>query len=183
MENKRKEAIEEYSKSIKGHFDYTVESAHITGFMAGYDAATSGFSGIGSLYDPRFGGMNEKHNHVTRDIKPLGQCPACNDYHDKHIPKKSSLERIRDELAEKICPYDPYHSGGIETLGFKKGWDARDVIAKEREAKLVEALKMYESIPIKEVYNKYPDNPEIETEILNYYAEQALADHKRMMEE
>lgn len=63
MENKRKEAIEKYSKSIKGQFDYTVESAHITGFMAGYDAATtSGPSGIGSLYDPRFGGISNNKN-------------------------------------------------------------------------------------------------------------------------
>jgi len=27
------------------------------------------------------------HNHLTRDIKPLGQCPACDKYHDRHIPK------------------------------------------------------------------------------------------------
>lgn len=29
-----------------------------------------------------------KHNHITRDIKPLGECPSCDEYHDKHIPKK-----------------------------------------------------------------------------------------------
>lgn len=23
-----------------------------------------------------------KHNHVTRDIKPRGECPACDAYHD-----------------------------------------------------------------------------------------------------
>lgn len=28
-----------------------------------------------------------KHNHITRDIKPLGQCPGCDEYHDRHIPK------------------------------------------------------------------------------------------------
>jgi len=29
-----------------------------------------------------------KHNHITRDIKPLGECPSCDEYHDKHIPKR-----------------------------------------------------------------------------------------------
>ncbi len=24
------------------------------------------------------------HNHVTRDIKPQGECPACDKYHQKH---------------------------------------------------------------------------------------------------
>lgn len=23
----------------------------------------------------------EKHNHITRDIKPWGECPSCNKYH------------------------------------------------------------------------------------------------------
>jgi hypothetical protein len=32
---------------------------------------------------------NNKHNHMTRDIKPLGKCPLCDEYHDKHIPKKN----------------------------------------------------------------------------------------------
>lgn len=27
--------------------------------------------------DPRGG---EGHNHVTRDIKPVGECPACDEY-------------------------------------------------------------------------------------------------------
>ena len=28
------------------------------------------------------------HNHITRDIKPKGQCPACDEYHNKRSPKK-----------------------------------------------------------------------------------------------
>ena len=24
------------------------------------------------------------HNHTTRDIKPLGQCPACDEYHNRN---------------------------------------------------------------------------------------------------
>lgn len=26
-----------------------------------------------------------KHNHITRDIKPQGQCPACDEYHGKQV--------------------------------------------------------------------------------------------------
>lgn len=29
------------------------------------------------------------HNHLTRDIKPVGQCPACDIYHEKRTPPKS----------------------------------------------------------------------------------------------
>ncbi|WP_133159089.1 hypothetical protein [Arthrobacter glacialis] len=27
--------------------------------------------------------MPAHHNHVTRDIKPAGQCPVCDSYHDQ----------------------------------------------------------------------------------------------------
>lgn len=36
--------------------------------------------------------MTAHHNHITRDIKPLGQCPACDAYHDKQIPTRKYLE-------------------------------------------------------------------------------------------
>lgn len=26
----------------------------------------------------------DEHNHITRDIKPRGSCPACDRYHDRH---------------------------------------------------------------------------------------------------
>lgn len=40
-----------------------------------------------------------QHNHITRDIKPLGQCPACDLYHDRHIPKKECVhEPARSEM-------------------------------------------------------------------------------------
>lgn len=32
------EAMKEYLESIKGNFDYTVESGHLTGFSAGWEA-------------------------------------------------------------------------------------------------------------------------------------------------
>lgn len=25
-----------------------------------------------------------RHNHMTRDIKNRGECPACDEYHDRH---------------------------------------------------------------------------------------------------
>lgn len=28
--------------------------------------------------------QKNNHNHITRDIKPYGQCPACDVYHRKH---------------------------------------------------------------------------------------------------
>lgn len=31
----------------------------------------------------------KRHNHITRDIKPLGQCPGCDEYHNRNIPKVS----------------------------------------------------------------------------------------------
>jgi predicted amidophosphoribosyltransferase len=31
-----------------------------------------------------------EHNHVTRDIKPLGKCPACDEYHDRNMPKPAA---------------------------------------------------------------------------------------------
>ena len=29
----------------------------------------------------------EKHNHITRDIKPLGECPSCDKYHNRNKEK------------------------------------------------------------------------------------------------
>lgn len=31
--------------------------------------------------------MSEVHNHITRDINPVGECPACDLYHAKHCPE------------------------------------------------------------------------------------------------
>lgn len=62
-----------------------------------------------------------KHNHVTRDIKPLGQCPACDDYHDRHIPKRSTLEKYKAKLekwkkAREIATQGEY---SIERVDFE----------------------------------------------------------------
>ena len=31
-----------------------------------------------------------RHNHVTRDIKPLGECPACDAYHTREVAREKS---------------------------------------------------------------------------------------------
>lgn len=43
--------------------------------------------------------MNQ-HNHITRDIKPIGQCPACDEYHYKPLAKAISPD-LTDKPAEK----------------------------------------------------------------------------------
>lgn len=36
-----------------------------------------------------------RHNHFTRDIKPLGKCPACDSYHvAKSLITETNLEEI-----------------------------------------------------------------------------------------
>ena len=40
---------------------------------------------------------NTKHNHTARDIKPLGKCPACDEYHDRRIPKPDTKPKAARE--------------------------------------------------------------------------------------
>jgi len=51
-----------------------------------------------------------KHNHITRDIKPLGQCPACDNYHNRHIPNAVKFFKPDDFktlfFADQSCPTD-----------------------------------------------------------------------------
>lgn len=57
----------------------------------------------------------ELHNHITRDIKPLGQCPACDRYHDSQIPKRkeaSYAEELEEKLQEAISALEYY--GGVD---------------------------------------------------------------------
>jgi len=43
-----------------------------------------------------------RHNHITRDIKPLGQCPACDAYHDRHIPKPTPPATHPENVSQKL---------------------------------------------------------------------------------
>lgn len=38
--------------------------------------------------------MSERHNHVTRDIKPVGACPACNRYHERSAVRADQAARL-----------------------------------------------------------------------------------------
>ena len=61
--------------------------------------------------------MGNRHNHVTRDIKPPGQCPGCDEYHrsreeghraepasrgESGIRGESSLSRERALIAQQL---------------------------------------------------------------------------------
>lgn len=119
MENKRKEAIEKYSESIKGQFDYTVESAHITGFMVGYDT------------------FDKTNLSMTAEsIDEIIKKPLSKDEVDKinnlledkmrEATQKELLENIRDEAAEK------YHSENRSNWGpdFAAGFEGSEDIRK-----------------------------------------------------
>ena len=48
--------------------------------------------------DPR--NKAPKHNHVTRDIKSKGECPACDVYHKKLV--KERMLQIEQELFQEL---------------------------------------------------------------------------------
>lgn len=46
-----------------------------------------------------------RHNHVTRDIKPPGQCPGCDDYHNRGESRnrgESPLSTERASIADQL---------------------------------------------------------------------------------
>ena len=45
-----------------------------------------------------------KHNHITRDIKELGQCPACDEHHNKYYLKKGyeNLQQENEQLKQAL---------------------------------------------------------------------------------
>lgn len=88
----------------------------------------------------------------------------------------TKLEKLRDKLAieysarrnsNPAMSTADYNSTKVE---FCAGWAARDAIAKEREAKLVEAL---EKLQREGVYMSVQQGSQL--------IDKALADHKRMM--
>lgn len=84
------------------------------------------------------------HNHVTRDIKPLGQCPACDDYHNRTIPNRS-LAKTRDESAKNYCEGLNKYNYALALGSFKAGFDCRDKLDNEALKVAVEALEHYEA--------------------------------------
>lgn len=55
---------------------------------------------------------SSRHNHLTRDIKPRGKCPACDAYHDIQDASEALIERDKamfgtsfvDILGNRIDP-------------------------------------------------------------------------------
>ena len=45
-----------------------------------------------------------KHNYITRDIKDLGQCPACDEHHNKYYLKKGyeNLQQENERLKKAL---------------------------------------------------------------------------------
>lgn len=42
---------------------------------------------------------DRRHNHITRDIKPIGMCPACDDYHARRaVGEVRDVEVLADRL-------------------------------------------------------------------------------------
>ena len=50
------------------------------------------------------------HNHVTRDIKPRGQCPGCDRYHDRHSAENDPTYEAR--AAAKRLMDQAFHTAG-----------------------------------------------------------------------
>jgi len=42
---------------------------------------------VGSLAAPKPAPVRAKHNHITRDIKKPGKCPACDEYHARRAKR------------------------------------------------------------------------------------------------
>lgn len=74
-------------------------------------------------------------------------------------PFSIHLEKLRDQEADRYGKSLVPQDGFMNQREFKAGWDARDAIAKEREAKLVEALEFYANKDnFKIIANEFGDN-------------------------
>lgn len=85
--------------------------------------------------------INIKHNHITRDIKPLGECPSCDEHHYKNIIKTATpQELLQNEAVRELV------EAGMETKGqFQRtfGNGSSGSFDEPREM-LVKALKKFE---------------------------------------
>lgn len=47
------------------------------------------------------------HNHVTRDIRPEGACPACDSYHEaqRTLAAQRAIATRAGELAQQVAAY------------------------------------------------------------------------------
>lgn len=56
-----------------------------------------------------------KHNHMTRDIKPRGVCPKCDEHHARMAP--DLMEALEESLADARAEREGNGSYGGEDNG------------------------------------------------------------------
>lgn len=60
--------------------------------------------------DLAFSGQ-QRHNHVTRDIKPVGKCPACDEYWERtYSPQKAADKQGSRELRRETAEERLHHT-------------------------------------------------------------------------
>jgi len=82
---------------------------------------------------------NNRHNHMTRDIKLLGQCPSCDEYYNSHkIKEIKSLMQKHDWFYE-------YADGQNE---WRKGSDEKaHIISLMRKIPMYQIPELFELVP------------------------------------
>lgn len=67
-----------------------------------------------------------KHNHITRDIKQEGVCPACDVYHSNHNKQKHALKYktldkiLKEAVLQRYKELDENKTLTAETLGISR---------------------------------------------------------------
>ena len=84
-----------------------------------------------------------KHNHVTRYNKPLGQCPACDEYHNKYYLKEA-YEKLQQEN-ERLKKALEVSEGALMYMTEDYDCDPEDVALYDRK-KTLEALAQIKKI-------------------------------------
>lgn len=65
-----------------------------------------------------------RHNHVTRDIKPPGQCPACDQFSGEHQPRP---QRTGDDPFPPPFPNRDKHTDPCPGCGHVLGIHAQEI--------------------------------------------------------
>lgn len=82
-----------------------------------------------------------KHNHATRDIKPLDQCPACDDYHNRRIPN-AKVDKIKSLMQKHDWFYDYSDDMGEWRKGFAEKQEILSLMRKIPMNQIPELLKL-----------------------------------------
>lgn len=71
--------------------------------------------------------MAEHHNHTTRDIKPLGVCPACDYYHNRAAAAEVNygLSDSEEKATINSTNYEPPSDRITSSSSFAGGWYSR----------------------------------------------------------